>query len=319
MASALYFRDSLDPYGNLAAEERLCQICGGVTLYLWQNRDTVVIGKNQSALRECDLAALRRDGVKLARRSTGGGAVFHDEGNLNFSVIFPSKELDKSIGYAIVRRAMEALDVPTAVSGRNDITLRDGRKFSGNAFRYADGVTLHHGTLLINSELSRMGAYLRPTAEKLRTHGVESVRARVANLSEIRQLTLEEVKTALINSFQELYGVCDLRPVPDDPETEALRQQFSSDAWLYEKEPAADLMLEHRFSWGSFTMALKTEKGIITQAKVFTDSMNPALSGKLENALIGVSLRSGTLSEAVKASGAEEGESISSWLQAISF
>ncbi len=319
MKNALYVSRFADPYFNLASEERLCRQCDGVTLFLWQNHDTVVIGRNQSALRECDLAALRRDGVKLARRTTGGGAVFHDDGNLNFSVIFPSESMDKSVGYGIVRRGLDLLGISTAVSGRNDLLLADGRKFSGSAFRLSGGVFLHHGTLLVRSELDRMGTYLRPTAEKLRAHGVESVRARVANLAELRSVTVEDVENVLAESFRALYGACELREVPADTETEELRRHLASETWIVGKEPKADLTLEHRFDWGEVTLLLTAAGGVVTGAKAYTDGMDPFFSGKLEACLTGQPLRAAALADAAEAAGLTRGEAVASWLRAMSF
>lgn len=317
MCNRIYVTDSTDPYENLAAEEYLCRGCGeGMTLFLWQNRDTVVIGRNQNALRECNIAALRRDGVLLARRSTGGGAVFHDGGNLNFSLVFRSESLDKEPGYTLVQGAIEALGIRTWRSGRNDILVEGGRKVSGSAFRHYNGVTLHHGTLLVSSRLERMGTYLNPSLEKLRSHGVDSVPARVANLSDIKPVALTDVKNALAESFCALYGPCSPEKlcVPAEAEAERLR----SDDWLYGRDPAAEISLRHRFDWGGLELELKTEKGVLAFVRAYTDAMDPFLSDRLEGLLLGVSLVPGALSEAVSASETEYGASIAAWLASVS-
>lgn len=319
MCHRIYVSTSVDPYENLAAEEWLCRKCsGGVTLFLWQNRDTVVIGKNQNSLRECNISALRRDGVLLARRSTGGGAVFHDAGNLNFSLIFRSPELDKEPGYAIVQKALESLGIGTERSGRNDIRVEGGRKVSGNAFRHSGGVTLHHGTLLVNSRTERMPEYLRPSFEKLKAHGVESVPARVINLSALKNITVEDAKTALIKSFGSIYGETEAEMFSGRDETAEIARLLKSEEWLYGRDPASDVSLSRRFDWGGVELAIGLEKGLIKSLDVYTDALDPFLPEKLKKLLVGSVFAPGTLSDAVCASDMECRESLGEWLRSLS-
>ncbi|MEI6309433.1 MAG: lipoate--protein ligase, partial [bacterium] len=188
---------SLDPFHNLALEEFLlddvtghaaagCHAAAGylATLYLWQNENTVVIGKNQNPWRECRLEQLEAEGGKLARRLSGGGAVFHDLGNLNFTFLLPRADYDLSRQLRVILEAARAVGVPAEMSGRNDLTAT-GRKFSGNAFYLRKETAFHHGTILVNADFQKMSRYLQPSAEKMRAKGVESVRARVVNLSEL--------------------------------------------------------------------------------------------------------------------------------------
>ena len=176
---------SADVYLNLAAEERLFKdFDGEPVLFLWRNHDAIVIGKWQNAWKECDVAAAERDGIKIARRLTGGGAVFHDLNNLNYTFIANEKDYDVLRQCEVVRKALLALGIKAEISGRNDLTA-NGLKVSGNAFRKARGKGLHHGTLLISLGGGKMEKYLRPSPLKLSAKGVDSVRSRVCALKEI--------------------------------------------------------------------------------------------------------------------------------------
>ena len=182
MISSLYIYKSsgLDPFGNLAREQVMLEHGpkDGVILYLWQNENTVVIGRNQNAFKECRVSLLEEEGGKLARRLSGGGAVFHDHGNLNFTFLLPQEDFDVRRQLEVICRACKAFGIPAEISGRNDLTAQ-GQKFSGNAF-YKNGTrAYHHGTLLMNADMSKLGRYLSPPVAKLKAKGVDSVRSRV--------------------------------------------------------------------------------------------------------------------------------------------
>ena len=189
-----------DPYYNLALEQHLMASVpeDAVILYLWQNRNTVVIGRNQNPWGECRTTALEEDGGLLARRMSGSGAVYHDLGNLNFTFLASRENYDLNKQLSVITAACAQLGIPAQVSGRNDLTA-DGRKFSGNAFYESAGRACHHGTLLVDADLEKLGKYLMPSKAKLQAKGVDSVRARVANLKEFSpELTVETMKNALV-------------------------------------------------------------------------------------------------------------------------
>lgn len=198
-----------DPYENLALEEALLSRVGEgeLILYLWQNERTVVIGKNQNPWKECRTALLAEEGGHLARRLSGGGAVFHDLGNLNFTFLMPEAEYALSRQLSVIELACRSLGVPVQRSGRNDL-LADGRKFSGNAFYKHNGKAYHHGTLMVDVDLERVSRYLSPSRAKLAAKGVDSVRSRVVNLKElVPDLTVERLADALVDALLDVYAV----------------------------------------------------------------------------------------------------------------
>ena len=188
----LYESNSLDPYLNLATEQHLMETVeeDACILFLWQNQNTVVIGKNQNAWKECRTTLLNEEGGVLARRLSGGGAVFHDLGNLNFTFLVPQAEYDLDRQFTVIKEAVNMLGLNTERSGRNDV-LAEGRKFSGNAFYKNGKQAYHHGTLLVDVDMDKLGRYLNPSKAKLQAKGVDSVRSRVVNLKELNsQITI---------------------------------------------------------------------------------------------------------------------------------
>ena len=197
----LYESNSLDPYLNLATEQHLMETVeeDACILFLWQNQNTVVIGKNQNAWKECRTTLLNEEGGVLARRLSGGGAVFHDLGNLNFTFLVPQAEYDLDRQFTVIKEAVNMLGLNTERSGRNDV-LAEGRKFSGNAFYKNGKQAYHHGTLLVDVDMDKLGRYLNPSKAKLPAKGVDSVRSRVVNLKELNsQITIASLKNAMAN------------------------------------------------------------------------------------------------------------------------
>ena len=195
-----------NPYLNLAVETWLTdhQEEGIVTMYLWKNERTVVIGLNQNPFSECDVKRLTEEGGYLMRRRTGGGAVYHDLGNLNFSFIADKSDYDVRKQQSVIQEALKSFGLEAEISGRNDLTCQ-GRKFSGNAFFNGAQNNLHHGTILIKTDSEMMQRYLIVDKAKLLKNGVKSVASRVINLSEaVPELTSENIKQPLIQSFEKV-------------------------------------------------------------------------------------------------------------------
>lgn len=297
---------SLDPYYNLAVEEHLLAAVeeGCCILYLWQNRNTVVIGKNQNAFAECRTGLLEAEGGLLARRLSGGGAVYHDLGNLNFTFLMPSADYDLEKQLQVILTACRALGIPAERSGRNDV-LAHGRKFSGNAFYRGSRSSYHHGTLMVDADLEKLGRYLSPSRAKLQAKGVKSVRSRVVNLREyVPELTVESLKQALTAAFSAVYGL-PVEPMEiteqDAAAVEVLRQRNSRWDWNFGSAPVCTARLENRFSWGGVELLLEVSHGLVQACRVYSDAMDHALPQILEQALTGCRFITEELCEALVA------------------
>lgn len=288
----LFRTDCTDPHRNLAVEQALLEAVGEDTciLYLWQNRHTVVIGRNQNAWRECRTGQMETDGVFLARRLSGGGAVFHDLGNLNFTFLVrkPGYDLNRQLG--VIVEACRLMGIPAERSGRNDV-LTGGRKFSGNAFYEHQGRCYHHGTLLVDVDMAAMGRYLSPSKAKLEAKGVSSVRSRVVNLKELRpDLTIEETAARMEEAFQSVYGMGAERletSALDGACVDALTERNRSWDWLYGRDIPCELRCGKRFPWGEVELRLEVEAGTVRGVTVYTDAMDWALAPAVEGALTG--------------------------------
>ena len=289
---SIYKSSGLDPFGNLAREQVLLEHgpkdC--IILYLWQNENTVVIGRNQSAFKECRVSLLEEEGGKLARRLSGGGAVFHDHGNLNFTFLMPQEDFDVRRQLEVICRACRTFGIPAEISGRNDLTAH-GQKFSGNAFYKNGNRAYHHGTLLMNADMSKLGRYLSPPIAKLKAKGVDSVRSRVTNLCDLAPgLTRDALVEQLIFAAEAVYGFTaqSLQFTPEmEKETIRLTDHYASQAWRFGANTPASFSCEKTFPWGSVSLELQIEKGIISHAAVFTDAMEWELSHQLQDALEG--------------------------------
>ena len=224
--------ENTSPYYNLALERSLFDFVDEdtVILYLWQNSHTIVIGKNQNAYAECKVDEFIKDGGTLARRPSGGGAVYHDLGNLNFSIICKESIAKEHTYQRIVKEALGYFGIVSEFNGRNDLTV-DDKKFSGNAFYVKDDVLCQHGTILINSDFKELSKYLTPDISKLERNHVKSVESRVVNLSEISdKITVESMKEAMIKST----NAVKLGKAPTESKVEEYKKIFENDEWILE-------------------------------------------------------------------------------------
>ena len=274
-----------DPHYNLALEETLLLHAeDAVILYLWQNQNTVVIGRNQNPWKECRTALLQQEGGHLARRLSGGGAVFHDLGNLNFTFLMPQAMYDLDRQLDTICAAVRSFGIDAERSGRNDI-LAKGRKFSGNAFYKNGRQAYHHGTILIDADMGKLSRYLNPSKAKLAAKGVDSVRSRVGNLRELNpDITVDAMKAALIDAFSAGYGCAERIELSPDP---ALRERYRSWEWNYGQKLPFTFEWEDRLDFGCIRIEAAVEHGVIRQAKVWTDAMDWQLPERLEGALTG--------------------------------
>lgn len=290
--------DQTEPYWNIAVENFLVESAECVTLYLWRNRRTVVIGQNQNPYSEVNVEALEADGGFLMRRKTGGGAVYHDDGNLNFSFVVPKALYDQQRQFQVIQRAVESFGLHTELSGRNDI-LAEGRKFSGNAFSKGRLNDLHHGTLLICGDMSDLAHYLKPKPAKLQKHGVASVRSRVVNLSELNpEITPESIAPRLKEAFLSEYSEyseysdnSDFSEIIKRPEVRALHDHFASPEWKYGRWRTFTAQRSAQFDWGGVELALTVDetRGIITDVQLASDALDLAALDEARRLLIGAS------------------------------
>lgn len=294
---------SFNPWVNLSIEEYLLTNVkpDEVILYLWQNDNTIVIGRNQNPWKECDCKALTADGGKLARRLSGGGAVFHDLGNLNFTFIMNKKHYDVRKQQTVIIDALKKYGIEAVFSGRNDMLI-DGRKFSGHAY-YNNGTNAyHHGTILVDTDFEKLSRYLNPSAEKILSKSVASVKSRVINIAEVYPgMTTDMIKRGMAESFTAHYDAAESSNFEDTSEAIAgLYEKYSSWDWCYGKSPAFDISAGKRFDWGEVEINLTLQKGIITEVKIFTDAMDVELMDEFSEALRGRTYQKNALSDAAK-------------------
>ncbi len=288
-----YRTTETNPHRNLALEEYL--LCHHIEqecciFYLWQNRHTVVIGKNQHCQNECNTSLLYSDGGTVARRSSGGGAVYHDLGNLNFTFLAGKGSYDLEKQLCVITTALSRLGIPAVAEGRNDICI-EGKKISGNAFFSSKAGKLHHGTLMLAVDKDKLSKYLNVSQEKLRAKGVQSVRARVANLVDYRpDLTVEMLCAALLSAFEDVYGAKATalnESVFDQAELEKLYEKYASDDFIFGAGPAETHAFQKRFDWGNVDLRLLVENGWIKAAALYSDAMDSEYIAAFATALKG--------------------------------
>ena len=304
MANKLYVSPSPDGWHNLGTDEYFIENLSpdDMLLYFYTNHNAVIIGRSQNPWSECNLSAMERDGVQLVRRISGGGAVFHDSGNLNFSFIAGENiyNLERQLG--MILSAVRALGIPCEFSGRNDL-LADGRKFSGNAFCQRGNIRQHHGTLLISADLGRLQNYLTVDPRKLQAKGAKSVRSRVCNLNEfVPELDSETMLAALKDAFRREYGDYTELEAPDAALTAPYIRKHASAEWLLGKTPRFDLEIENRFIWGNVQLLLVLRQGRVDEIDVYTDSIDVSLAPEIRTRLLGVEFSSRSMADALFAS-----------------
>lgn len=318
------------PYHNLALEEYLLLNCEAdqCILYLWQNQHTVVIGRNQNAWKECLVSRLEEEDGHLVRRLSGGGAVYHDLGNLNFTFLVRKKNYNLDRQLDVIIRAVNKLGIKAEKSGRNDI-LADGRKFSGNAFHEQGQCCYHHGTIMFNVDMEALSKYLTVSKDKLQSKGVDSVKSRVANLKDFQpELTLDQLKSALLEAFREVYkrnAEVVSEAELDLDEIGRLTDKFASDEWKYGKNLPFQYERYTRFPWGGITFQFQVERGILKNAIIFSDSMKANIMLEIADSLRDTPYNKQAVSSvlrAIKTADAQEQDilsDISAWFGTMDF
>lgn len=293
-----------DPYYNMAFDEYCLESLrvDEPVFYLWQNRPAVIIGLNQEVNTEVNLEYLQSQGIALVRRVTGGGAVYHDLGNLNYTIVGPSDDLERDYPeYAgLMMRALRKLGVPAELSGRNDI-LVEGRKVSGFAKRVCRNRLMVHGTLMYRVDVEVLAKALNPPATKLQSKGIASVRSRVANLQEfLPEITdigmfgnrLEEILSANYTDAEYKLSEEDLAGIQRLKE-----EKFARKEWNYGRSPKATLSNAVRLACGTVEVHLTLSENRIAACRFGGDFLGDLPASEVEKALQGAEYEASAIGE----------------------
>jgi lipoate-protein ligase A len=265
-----------NPYVNIACEYQLfLEHTEGVDLYLWQNDPCVVIGRNQNMYAECDLEYLKDNNIYPTRRFSGGGAVYQDLGNVNFTFIANSKKVSEKDLLLLAQKAVKQCGIDSEFSGRNDL-MYNQKKFSGLAYFYQNNKIMFHGTMLVDVDLDKLTSVLNPSQLKLKSKGIESVRNRVINLASVDStLTQQAIKDAFVDVFQKEYmlntNILYSKKEDVDP---LLIEKLENPEWIYGAAPKYEIQLERKFSFGNATLDVHVERGKIKDIKIYSDSLS---------------------------------------------
>ncbi len=284
---------SLDAYYNMAAEEYFLDRHDDNFFILWQNKNAIVVGKNQNTLAEIDHDFVKMQGIDVVRRLSGGGAMYQDLGNLNFTFICNEKKWFSNFSYFTtpVIEALSKLGTKLTLSGRNDIMLGDF-KVSGNAQAVRGERILHHGTLLLNSDLTVLGRALTPNPEKIAAKGIKSVSSRVVNINDTRdeKLTVSQVIDAIKDAVKDKFPGTVVREISvvEDAEIKSLANgKYRTWEWNFGKSPNYTYKNKKRFEKGTVEVQILTKRGVVQEAKIWGDFFGIRDVAELETVLIG--------------------------------
>ncbi|MFO7722015.1 MAG: lipoate--protein ligase [Bacteroidales bacterium] len=272
---------STDPAYNLAAEEYVLKNFTDDVFMLWRNANAIIVGKHQNTMAEINMPFVQEKGIRVIRRLSGGGAVFHDLGNLNFTFIMNGqgeKLIDFRKYTQPILEVMQKLDIPAQFEGRNDLTI-DGRKFSGNAEHVHKSRVLHHGTLLFSSEIADLTGALNAKNDRYSDKGVKSVRSRVTNISEHLKepMTVLEFAGMIMDHVRETYAdaeMYDFSPRDVEAISKLKVDKYDTWDWNFGYSPQYDFHQVVKTSGGTIELALQVEKGVIRDARFSGDFFN---------------------------------------------
>lgn len=298
-----------DPRINLAIEEYALKNLDINETYLlfYINEPSIIIGKNQNTIEEINTEYVEGNGIHVVRRLSGGGAVYHDLGNLNFSFITK----DDGESFHNFRKftepvvdALRKLGVNAELSGRNDLTV-EGRKVSGNAQFSTKGRMFSHGTLMLDSEIDSVVSALKVKKDKIESKGIKSIRSRVANISEFltEKMTIEEFRSLLLENIFGDKGQIEEYVLTDEDWNkihQLSEERYQNWDWNYGKSPKFNLQHSHRFPVGGIDIRLDVDKGKVENCKIYGDFFGVGDVSEIENKLIGVRYEKAELEKALE-------------------
>lgn len=289
------YHESTDPYFNIATDEYILKHIEEDCFMLWRNDNAIIVGKFQNTLSEINYEYVKEHNISVVRRLSGGGAVYHDLGNLNFSFTESGKDTNLSNFEKFTKPIIEvirSLGVDARFEGKNDLVI-DGKKFSGNAAHIYNNKILHHGTILFASEMRNISEALRINPVKYIDKAVKSVPKRVTNISEHLKnpITLEEFTKKLMDYVLSTYPNARLYEFTeeDKKKIQKLRdEKYATYDWNFGKSPEYNFKKAVRTSGGLLEMNLEVKNGLIEKAKIFGDFFSEKGIEDIENALINV-------------------------------
>lgn len=302
----IYRNSSTDAYFNLAAEQYLLDTKQGDVFMLWRNDRAVIVGKNQNTYAELDVDFVEKNNIKVVRRLTGGGAVFHDTGNVNFTFIVPQCEhatLDFERFTRPIINALSSLGVDNVcLSGRNDILI-DGVKISGNAQSLYNNKTIHHGTLLYDTDLSNLAGALRVDEEKIKSKGIKSVRNRVCNIIDYMPQRMDVCRFMdYLENYVANESGAEIVEFTEEEKAKIQRladEKYSTWEWNFGKSKSFSAEKRKRYSFGSVCLQVSADQGIITQMKIYGDFFGTVDVDSFASGLVGVRLEKTELEKSV--------------------
>jgi lipoate-protein ligase A len=300
------YHESTDPYFNIATDEYILKYLKEDCFMLWRNNNAIIVGKYQNTLAEINYDYVKANNIAVVRRISGGGAVYHDLGNLNFSFVKSGEDSNltdfKKFTQPIVD-VIQSLGIDARFEGKNDLMI-DGKKFSGNAAHIYKNRILHHGTILYAAEMRNVSEALKINPVKYQDKAVKSVPKRVTNITEHLKtpLSLEAFTQQLMNHVLSIYPDSKLYTfTPDDIKiiNQLKNEKYSTQEWNYGKSPEYSFKKAIRTKGGLLEMNLEAKNGIIENIKIYGDFFSELGIEPIEHALINIAHNENAIRQAL--------------------
>lgn len=295
--------ENTNPYFNLASEEYLLKQTEGYYIYLWINSPAVIVGINQNAVQEVNLSFTEQNNIKVVRRLTGGGAVYHDLGNVCYTIIAPFNKNNDSYREftAPVIQYLNSLGAKAEFSGRNDICI-DGKKISGNAQTIYNNRIMHHGTLLFDTDMSVLTSALKPNKLKTQSKGIKSIRARVTNIKDClnKEISTKEFFNGLCSYFKKTCNLYNFSNNDLDNINRLVEEKYSKYEWNVGRSPKGNCRFDGKFNFGILTMTFDLNNGKMQNVEIFGDFFSQKPIEEVAQKLNGIEFRKEKIYNALK-------------------